>query len=67
MLFLTLIFKVIIFFLSLGYTYGAVSNNHMRLRVELSPEYKENSDQLMKVYVQHLTKITHSYLPSYAR
>ncbi|XP_045443729.1 leucine-rich repeat and IQ domain-containing protein 1 [Pipistrellus kuhlii] len=33
----------------LSYTYGAVSNNHIRLRIELSPENKENSDQLMKI------------------
>ncbi|XP_070265722.1 leucine-rich repeat- and IQ domain-containing protein 1 isoform X2 [Myotis yumanensis] len=33
----------------LSYTYGAVSNNHMHLRVELSTEYKENSGQLMKI------------------
>lgn len=48
---ITLIFKVIIFFfLFLGNTYAAVSNNHIYLRVELSTEDKENSDQLMKVY-----------------
>lgn len=66
----TLIFKVIMFFISLGYNYGAVSNNHMHLRIELSTESKENPDQLMKVYFQHLTESTQYYskkftFPSY--
>ncbi|XP_035874498.1 leucine-rich repeat and IQ domain-containing protein 1 isoform X2 [Phyllostomus discolor] len=33
----------------LGCTYGAVSNNHMHLRIELSTEYKEKLDQLTKI------------------
>lgn len=46
------IFKVVIsFFLFIGYGYGAVSNNHMHLRIELSNDCKENPEQLMKVYV----------------
>lgn len=52
----TLIFTVIIFFLSLGYSYGTVSNNHVHLKIELSTEDKANPEQLMKVYVQHLTE-----------
>nr|KAF6453055.1 leucine rich repeats and IQ motif containing 1 [Molossus molossus] len=33
----------------LSYTYGAVSNNHMHLKIPLSTEYKENSNQLIKI------------------
>ncbi|XP_053776994.1 leucine-rich repeat- and IQ domain-containing protein 1 isoform X3 [Desmodus rotundus] len=33
----------------LSCTYGAVSNKHVHLRIELSTEYKEKSDQLMKI------------------
>uniref|UniRef100_A0A8C3WRK1 Leucine rich repeats and IQ motif containing 1 n=1 Tax=Catagonus wagneri TaxID=51154 RepID=A0A8C3WRK1_9CETA len=33
----------------LSYGYGAVSNNHMHLRIELSTECKENPEQLMKM------------------
>ncbi|KAM5253197.1 leucine-rich repeat- and IQ domain-containing protein 1 isoform 2-T2 [Hipposideros larvatus] len=33
----------------LSCSYGAASNNHMHLRIELSTEYKENPDQLMKI------------------
>ncbi|XP_036092851.1 leucine-rich repeat and IQ domain-containing protein 1 isoform X6 [Rousettus aegyptiacus] len=33
----------------LSYNYGAVSNNHMHLRIELPTESKENPDQLMKI------------------
>ncbi|XP_037703711.1 leucine-rich repeat and IQ domain-containing protein 1 isoform X2 [Choloepus didactylus] len=33
----------------LSYTYGKVSNNHMHLKVELSTDYKENLEQLMKM------------------
>ncbi|XP_058424690.1 leucine-rich repeat and IQ domain-containing protein 1 [Diceros bicornis minor] len=33
----------------LSYSYGAVSNNHTHLRIELSTEYKENPEQLMKM------------------
>ncbi|KAM5332644.1 leucine-rich repeat- and IQ domain-containing protein 1 isoform 2-T2 [Glossophaga mutica] len=33
----------------LSCTYGAVSNNHMHLRIELSTEYKEKLDQLTKI------------------
>uniref|UniRef100_A0A8D2KIN4 Leucine rich repeats and IQ motif containing 1 n=1 Tax=Urocitellus parryii TaxID=9999 RepID=A0A8D2KIN4_UROPR len=42
--------------------YGTVSDNHMHLRIGLSTEYKENQEQLMKVYVQHLTENTQYYL-----
>lgn len=49
------IFEVLCIF-SLGNSYGAVSNNHIHLRIELSTECKENPKQLMKVYVQHLTE-----------
>ncbi|XP_029059998.1 leucine-rich repeat and IQ domain-containing protein 1 isoform X2 [Monodon monoceros] len=33
----------------LSYDYGAVSNNHMHLRIELRTECKENPEQLMKM------------------
>nr|XP_010973389.2 leucine-rich repeat and IQ domain-containing protein 1 [Camelus dromedarius] len=33
----------------LSYSYGAVSNNHMHLRIELSTECKENPEQLLKM------------------
>ncbi|KAK2503970.1 hypothetical protein MC885_015961 [Smutsia gigantea] len=33
----------------LSNSYGAVSNNHMHLRIELSTECKENPEQLMKM------------------
>uniref|UniRef100_A0A8D1TAY1 Leucine rich repeats and IQ motif containing 1 n=1 Tax=Sus scrofa TaxID=9823 RepID=A0A8D1TAY1_PIG len=33
----------------LSYGYGAVSNNHMHLRIELSNDCKENPEQLMKM------------------
>ncbi|XP_036884332.1 leucine-rich repeat and IQ domain-containing protein 1 isoform X1 [Sturnira hondurensis] len=33
----------------LSCTYGAVSNNHMHLRIELPTEYKEKLDQLTKI------------------
>ena len=52
-----LIFKVIIFFLSLGYSYGVVPSNHMHLRIELSTEHKEHPEQLIKVSDQYLTDI----------
>lgn len=57
----SLVFKVMIFFLSLGCSYGATSDNHRHLRIELSTECKENPGQLMKVYVQHLTRSTHCH------
>ncbi|XP_054552150.1 leucine-rich repeat and IQ domain-containing protein 1 isoform X2 [Talpa occidentalis] len=33
----------------LSCSYGAVSNDHMHLRIELSTEYKENPEPLMKI------------------
>uniref|UniRef100_A0A8C4MRK6 Leucine rich repeats and IQ motif containing 1 n=1 Tax=Equus asinus TaxID=9793 RepID=A0A8C4MRK6_EQUAS len=39
-----------------SYSYGTVSNNHVHLKIELSTEDKANPEQLMKVYVQHLTE-----------
>ncbi|XP_004389323.2 leucine-rich repeat and IQ domain-containing protein 1 [Trichechus manatus latirostris] len=33
----------------LSHSYGAVSNNHMHLRIELATEYQENPEQLMKI------------------
>ncbi|XP_055972953.1 leucine-rich repeat and IQ domain-containing protein 1 [Sorex fumeus] len=36
----------------LGCNYGAISNDHMHLRIELPTEYKENPMQLMKILAE---------------
>lgn len=60
MLYCILILEVIyIYILFLDCSYGAVSNNHMRLRTGLSTEYEESSEQLIKVYIQYLTYNIH--------